>query len=592
MHVKLCRTLSFFFVLPLLAIYGSAGEEASAVPTATLKTKAELSQWVETGRYEEVERLCAAFQKAYPAKVRCFKFGSTAEGRPMLALALGEKAYLEPSREKSRRRPVLLFQGGIHAGEIDGKDAGFWFIRDVLEGKILKDALKQVTLVFVPVFNIDGHERFEAYNRPNQIGPKEMGWRTTAQNYNINRDYMKADAPETKAMIHLLHAWDPLAYVDLHVTDGAKFQHDIALVIEPSLSGSEALREASEGLRKRAMVDLQAAGNLPLPYYPTFNTDDDPSSGISLSPASVRFSNGYWALSNRIGVLVETHSWRPYAHRVKSTYEALKTVVASAMSSGRAWREASDKADLESSKLPGKDLILSYKSSKKSVPIEFLGYSYTRTLSPVSGQLMTRYDDQKKEVWTIPYFSEVEAKVTAEVPKSFIIPRAYRDLFEERLKLHGIRYQVLKEPWHATAEVFRTRVISNGKGPNESHQRIEYEGAWETVEAAELAGSLKVDLDQPQAKLAMLLLEPRSADSLLAWGYMNQIFERKEYMEAYVAEEVAETMLKVPTIKAEFDEKLKDPDFAKDPEKRLDFFAQRHQSFDKKYLMYPVLRVK
>ncbi|RYZ56130.1 MAG: peptidase M14 [Proteobacteria bacterium] len=589
MRVKLCRSWNFLIALPvLLSMQAQVGLSASK---SDLTTKAERSQWVETGRYEEVERLCKAYQKTYPEKVKCFTFGTTAEGRPMLALAIGEKSYLLPSREKSRKRPVVLFQGGIHAGEIDGKDAGFWFIRDMLDGKILPDALKKVTLVFVPVFNVDGHERFGANNRPNQIGPKEMGWRTTAQNYNINRDYMKADAPETKAMITLLRSWDPLAYVDLHVTDGAKFQHDIALVIEPSLSGSMALRSVAEGLRGKAMADLKADGSLPLPYYPSFVTDDDPSSGISPKPASVRFSNGYWALSNRIGVLVETHSWKPYAHRVKSTYDALKTVIASAVISGADWRKASDAADAETAALIGKDLALSYKSTNKSTPIEFLGYAYTRKPSAVSGQLMTRYDDEKPEVWKIPFFPEVETKVEARVPKSFVIPSAYRNLFEERLKLHGIRYEILKTPWKAKAEAFRTKIISAGKGPNESHQRMEYEGAWEPVEGEELAGSLRVDLDQPQAKLAMLLLDPTSADSLLAWGYMNQIFERKEYMEAYVAEEVAETMLKVPTIKAEFDEKLKDPDFVKDPEKRLDFFAQRHQSFDRKYLMYPVLRI-
>jgi hypothetical protein len=261
------------------------------------------------------------------------------------------------------------------------------------------------------------------------------------------------------------------------------------------------------------------------------------------------------------------------------------------MKSGAEWRKASDIADKESAELVGKDFVLSYKSSKKSSPIEFLGYAYTRKASAVSGQFMTRYDDQKPEVWTIPYFPEVEAKAFARVPKSFVIPLAYRDLYEERLKLHGIQYEILKAPLKTKAEAFRTKIISSGKGPNESHQRMEYEGAWEAVESEELAGSLKVDLNQPQAKLAMLLLDPSSADSLLAWGYMNQIFERKEYMEAYVAEEVAETMLKLPTIKAEFDEKLKDPDFAKDPEKRLDFFAQRHQSFDQKYLMYPVIRL-
>jgi predicted deacylase len=145
--------------------------------------------------------------------------------------------------------PVMLIQGGIHAGEIDGKDAGFLALREMLENKAAPGALDKQVLLFVPVFNVDGHERFGKWNRPNQRGPVEMGWRTTAQNYNLNRDYVKADARDAG------HAgagqrWDPLAYVDLHVTDGAKFQHDVSIQVEPVHGGDEAFRKAGGAARR------------------------------------------------------------------------------------------------------------------------------------------------------------------------------------------------------------------------------------------------------------------------------------------------------------------------------------------------------
>ena len=102
--------------------------------------------------------------------------------------------------------------------------------------------------MFVPVFNVDGHERFGRWNRPNQVGPEEMGWRTTAQNLNLNRDYVKADAPEMQAMLRLLNEWDPILYVDLHVTDGAQFEHDVSYTVAPTLAGDDDLRRA----RRRA----------------------------------------------------------------------------------------------------------------------------------------------------------------------------------------------------------------------------------------------------------------------------------------------------------------------------------------------------
>ncbi|MBC7657581.1 MAG: peptidase M14, partial [Frankiaceae bacterium] len=191
------RTLALALAC-LLAV--SASADARAADKA-LTTVAERSGFRQTGRYDEVLSLCSAFQARYPDAVRCFSFGRTPEGRPMMAMAVSRTGALDASQAAARGLPVMLVQGGIHAGEIDGKDAGFLALRQVLEGKAAKGALDKQVLLFVPVFNIDGHERFGPWNRPNQRGPEQMGWRTTAQNLNLNRDYMKAEAPEMQAML-------------------------------------------------------------------------------------------------------------------------------------------------------------------------------------------------------------------------------------------------------------------------------------------------------------------------------------------------------------------------------------------------------
>ena len=163
---------------------------------------------------------CETFARLHPDAVRCVRFGTSPEGRPMQALVASRSGALDPEAAHSAGVPVVLVQGGIHAGEIDGKDAGFLALRELLDGSAAPGALDDAVLVFVPVFSVDGHERFGAWNRPNQRGPREMGWRTTAQNLNLNRDYAKADAPEMQAMLALVEAWDPIAYVDLHATNG------------------------------------------------------------------------------------------------------------------------------------------------------------------------------------------------------------------------------------------------------------------------------------------------------------------------------------------------------------------------------------
>ncbi|HYX38204.1 MAG TPA: M14 family metallopeptidase [Oligoflexus sp.] len=551
-----------------------------------LKTEAEKTDWKRTGRYSEVERLCEEFPKHFPKQVVCQKFGTTPEGRPMLSLVIGDT--------KKRDRPVILFQGGIHAGEIDGKDAGFLFIREVLEGKRLPGILQKATLVFVPVFNVDGHERFGKNNRPNQVGPEEMGWRTTAQNYNLNRDYLKADAPEMRAMHELLNRWDPLVYVDLHVTDGAQFQHDIAVMVEPTLAGPEPLKTAGVALRDQIMIDLAQFGHKPLWFYPSFEEDDDPTSGIAARPQPPRFSNGYWGLRNRFGILVETHSWRDYAHRCRATVASLDSIVKATAANGKAWRAAAEAADREMSQLAGKTAILSYKNSDKVENFDFLGYRYVRRDSPVSGQLMTVYDPTQPEVWKMPLKKEVVPGQQVAAPASgYVVPVAYRNLVEPRLKSHALQYQVLNQSQDVTASVYQITDVKLASSSYESHQRAEYKGKWSQAQEKINAGSLWVPIAQPGAILLMQLLEPESPDSFLTWGYMNEVFERKEYMEPYVAESVAQEMLKDPAVKQEFEKKLADdPAFAKSPQARLDFFYRRHPSYDERMNRYPILRLE
>ncbi len=127
---------------------------------APLTTVAEDSGWLRTGRFDEVERLCAEFPKRYPGKVKCERFGTTPLGRPMLSLVASADGTFTPQQIRAKNRPVVFLQGAMHAGEIDGKDAGLWLLREVLDGKVAPRSLNATTLVFVPVFNVDGHETF------------------------------------------------------------------------------------------------------------------------------------------------------------------------------------------------------------------------------------------------------------------------------------------------------------------------------------------------------------------------------------------------------------------------------------------------
>jgi murein tripeptide amidase MpaA len=574
------------------------GAPAPAAPPAgdALTTIAERSGYARTGRYDEVIALCDAFAQRYPESVRCETFGTTPEGRPMKLLVASTSGALTPEAARKRGLPVTLVQGGIHAGEIDGKDAGFRALREVLEGRAAQGALDAQVLVFVPVFNVDGHERFGAWNRPNQRGPEEMGWRTTAQNYNLNRDYAKADTPEMQAMLALIDRWDPLAYVDLHVTNGAKFEHDISIQVEPINSGDAKLCDVGRAFRDGVIADLAREGALPLPFYPSFIENDNPASGFEDGVAPPRFSHGYMPLRNRLGMLVETHSWRPYPHRIETTYDTVVSVLEHVARHGRDWQAATRAADARARELGGDPVTLDYKATGKARTIPFRGYAYTRTPSEVSGALMTRYDETTPQVWNIPLRNEIVPGRTVTAPGAgYLVPAAHAAWVGEKLRQHGIRFDTLKAPLDdARVEAFRSERTEFANTSIEGHQRTTLAGAWASETQDVVAGALYVPIDQPLARLVVALLEPQAPDSLAAWGAFNNAFERKEYMEDYVAEEVAREMLaRDPQLKAAFEQRLRDDaPFAKSPQARLEFFYRRHTAWDERYGLYPVLRVE
>ncbi|WP_394842162.1 peptidase M14 [Pendulispora brunnea] len=582
-------------ITALLALACSASSGTS-LTDPSLVTVAEESGFTRTGRYDEVVRLCNEYPRRYLERVRCYKFGDTPEGRPMLAFVAGAKSTLEPAT--SRDRPVVLVQGGIHAGEIDGKDAGFLVLRDMLDGAgDMGKILDAVTVVFVPVFNVDGHERFGPNNRPNQIGPEEAGFRATAHNLNLNRDYMKAEAPEMVAMLRLMQNWDPILYIDTHVTDGAKFEHDVSIDVAPRLGGTEELREHGKNLSNALLQGLSSGGHLPVDFYPTLLETDNPASGFGVQLYPPRYSHGYRPLDNRLAILVETHSWKDYPTRVKLTKDVLVGLLRETAAKGRTWMDAAHSADQRTAdRLPGTEVPLAYTTTDHTVTYPFRGYAYQRVQSEISGLLWTKYDTSRPEIWNVPLHDEIRPTVTTKVPAAgYVVPAAYAQRVAEKLDAHGIAYTRLDGGRRAVPmEVFRADEATTSARSSEARQTASAKGKWVPESRDIPALSLFVPTKQAKAMVAVHLLDPQGPDSLFAWGFFNGHLEQKEYIENYVIEDIARQMLaKDPQLKAEFESKLaSDAVFAKDSAARLEFFYRRTPYWDERYRLYPIYRVE
>ncbi|MBS0199854.1 MAG: peptidase M14, partial [Proteobacteria bacterium] len=399
-----------------------------------------------------------------------------------------------------------------------------------------------------------------------------------------------------QAMLRLDNAWDPLVEIDLHVTDGAKFQHDVSITGEPVNSGDMELRMVGSAVKDGLLERLAAQGSQPLGFYPSFVEDDDPKSGFIEGPSTPRFSNGYYQLRNRVGILLETHSWRTYPERVRITRNGIVDLVELTAEHGKDWLAAAHAADQRARKLAGTPVALSYRTTDDARMIDFKGYAYERRKSDISGGTMTEYDESKPEIWRIPLRDHVVADAEVAAPRAgYLVPAAWAAIVEPKLKVHGIEYRKLgKALPNAAVETFRADSTKFGANSFEGHQMLTLTGHWAPEHRDLVAGALFVPIAQAKSRLLMGLLEPQAPDALVAWGEMNNAYESKEYMEAYVAEQEARKMLaRDPALKQEFEQRLKnDADFAKSPRARLDFFYRRHPAYDQGLNLYPVYRTE
>jgi hypothetical protein len=568
------------------AVAGASSAAGSSSPAATdWRTPSEKTGLTETPRLAET----AAYLKRIEAAtlwIRVASFGRSGEGRDLILVIASKDRAFDPAAAARTGKPVVLLQAGIHAGEIDGKDAGLALLRDMAVTREKAALLDRVILLFMPIYNVDGHERFSAWNRINQNGPKEMGWRVTAKNLNLNRDYMKADAVETRAWLEVFNAWRPDFVIDAHVTDGADFRYDVTYGMEtgPNVPAPIVAWE-KEAIEGRAIPAIAAAGHLVAPYI-FLRDDTDPSLGLGGATMPPRFSTSYTVLRNRPSFLIETHMLKDYPTRVRATYD---TVVALIEAIGRdpgALRAAVRRADEEAAR-PG-TTPLQFKASAEGRTVEFKGVQYRREPSAISGAMRIIYGAEPLDL-QVPRYDHIETTLSVERPIAYLVPPQWTEVIDV-LRAHGLELKRLAAPLTAPVAGYRLSEPKWQETPFEGRHPVTFKS--ESLPAGSRtfpAGTVVVPLQQRDSALAMNLLDPQGPDSFAAWGFFDAIFEQKEYAEPYVMERLAREMLDHdPALKIEFEKALADPDFAASPRKRLDFFFRRSPWWDASVGLYPV----
>ena len=471
-------------------------------------------------------------------------------------------------------------------------------LRDIAHGG-KKDLISKVNLLFIPILSVDAHEHSSAYGRPNQRGPEKMGWRTNSQNLNLNRDYTKLDTKELRAVMKVIKDYDPILYMDIHVTDGADYQYDITYggVGKPGYSPNISTW-LEDTYKSKIDSALSSYGHIPGRLLNAYNALDF-SKGNVITSSEPRFSDGYGDLRHLPTLLIENHSLKPYKQRVLGTYVLLESTLKLLASKGAELKSVVSKdRSLRPSQVPMAWKVpqfikgTSASSGAVAPPDSFLmlGIKSEIRISSITNSDYIEWLGQPMKSMVATFKPSQPVDFIAR-PKGYMVPASSFEVIE-RLILHGIKVEVLTKQKEVSVEMYRIKdhKVSppyEGRTPLRASANIEHRTQLYSK------GSVYVSTDQPLGDLVILLLEPSSNDSFFSWGFFSTIFQRTEYMEEYIMEPMIRIMLNdSDDLKWEFEnKKAEEPNFAKDQNAIYRWFYAKTPYYDERFLLYPVGRV-
>lgn len=569
--------------LPVQPVWKGKSEKWLLPASDAQATPFEKSKGMQSASYDSMMRFYEKLAARFP-QVRLKKMGETSGKQELFAILISENADALVRLHRNPNRPLVVFQSGIHSGEIDGMDAGMIFIREVLQGRA-KSLLNKIDIIVIPVLNRDGLERLSSTNRINQNGPELQGWRSNARNLNLNRDFMKIDSPEVLAVVAMLQRMKPELYVDIHVTDGADYQYDITYGGMHTVPYSPEISKWLEG-SLRPFIDgrLQAEGHIPGPLV-FLKNEQFPDSGNLNYRFSGRFSHAYGDIAHIPSLLIENHSLKPFKQRVCGTI-VLMHALCEKVISDYAQITAHRNSDIleNSTQVP---IEFTYPKIARDTAI-FKAVQHRMVYSEIAGDSVITWNAKPYDVKS-PILRQDSVLKSIPKPEGFFVPKMYTEIIE-RLLWHGIELQTIRHDTSVTVQVGYFESITSAKASNQGRYRMSGTVRWNQEYLELPRGSVFVSTAQDCGILATLLLHPDSPESFFQWGFFPELTERTEYFEAYAMAPLAEAMAKKhPEWKAEFDRKCaSDAAFRSNPDARLRWWYERSDYHDAHYLRYPI----
>ncbi len=532
---------------------------------------------------EEYKNLDHQFDQAF-----LIPYGKDDCGETIHLFVISGTSVFQPQRLHELNKCILFINNGIHPGEPDGMDASLIFAKELLYKESNHKLLENVVVCIIPTYNIGGALNRNSYSRANQDGPEEYGFRGNARNLDLNRDFIKTDAANTKTLKQILLQWNPDVFVDTHVSDGADYQYTMTLVSSQHNKMSPPAGKYMHDVFTPALFQsMKSKKDEMSPYVECFTYESSPDSGIIGFLETPRFATGYTSLSNCFSFITETHMLKPFPERVKSTQRFLNSMMS--ICSEKKDEILTTRKNAEEFDLTMKKYPFNWETDfSKHEELSFKGYESTHIKSKVTSGNRLKYYRDKPYVKTIPFYNEYKANDTIEIPKFFYVPQAWENIVR-MLEANGVKSIRMNKD---TSGTFTSLSISDFKTtdlPFEGHYlHFNTKTTTQQVQTEIKKGDYMINCNQKAIRIILETLIPSAVDSYFNWGFFDSILQQKEWFSSYVFEDIAEKLLSEDSkLKTDF-EKWKAENPKEDEFNQLYYVYSHSKYFEESYRRYPV----
>ena len=562
------KSLSFLFILSANLLFSQSNQ-----------TPYEKGNGNQTTTYKEMGDFYNDLAKNFKT-ISIESFGTDDNGEPIKVVIF--------NNSKNKENPTILINNGIHPGEPDGIDATMMLIRDLAIGKI---QVKNLKIVAIQSYNISGMMRRGKLSRANQNGPEEYGFRGNARNYDLNRDFIKNDTENAKAFQQIFQHFQPIYFIDNHVSNGADYQYLFTYIsTNKERLGKTLGNYFNEKMQPEILQNMDKKGILATPYVNIHG--DSPDEGFPTFMDSPRYATGYTALFNTMGTVAETHMLKPYKDRVRATYEYMLSSINYTEKNAKEIQQ--NRMESFADYQPKMKYPIQWKvDSMKFKMIDFKGFEAGKKTSEVSGKPRLFYDRTKPFTRKVKFFNEYIATKEIVIPSYYVIPKSENKVVEY-LKRNNIKMKEIQQDSTIFVQEYRVSDFKTVKNPYEGHY-LHYDTKLKS-DSKNLKfrkGDFLVSTKQFGVKYLLETLEPEATDSFFNWNFFDAILGQKEYFSDYVFEDTAADLLKKSQVlRTAFEfEKIANPEFAKNENAQLEWIYQHSDYYEGSVGLYPIYRI-